>query len=265
MLPTLSPHLASPASVECSLLPPEIYGRFRGREVVEFMSANDEGSFGCFAGTIKQGSQSWLTVVRGTAACERSRRRNSLHVVCQDYRNICMMDADIFIWRQQLPHLGSAAVLQLLRRWQLAGRIRATAQAIIVAHHTTQWGADDLWKLRSLASWSRQVQNHSLQAVVLNRIPLASNASGERSLAPCQSGRQHRANNLSATLKSWLPRLPKRSGQGQTVKIAPWWGRDDGKPVFQLEQIFLVAVVVVAACGLWCAIATTAAVCSLAG
>lgn len=114
----------------------------------------------CFA----RAARSAVGVEANPIHCERLMQRarasgGAFTVRCEPYLQSIGVDADVFTWWQQTPHLSNVEVLQHLRRQQQAGAVRPTALAIMlfeVGH------ADDMHsylRVRNLSSpqWSETV------------------------------------------------------------------------------------------------------------
>lgn len=135
----------------------------RGKSVVEVGTRNGDG-MACFA----QVASSAIAVELAAAYCSKLQVRaaelqnatgHTFSVMCKDYRTAPGLDADVFTWWQETPHLHNPAILMSLRWLQERGQIRKDAVAIMV--FDTGWGddMDDFQNLHRLGwpSWSATV------------------------------------------------------------------------------------------------------------
>ena len=128
--------------------------RFAGLDIVEIGTRNGDG-MACFAQTARTA----IAVEIDKPYCEILRRRatrlvrkgtGNFTVVCEDYRKR-RLDGDIFTWWEQAPFLTNQAAIQHLRRELHAGRIRASAQAVVLFDMSWQDDVDSLKQLVSQA------------------------------------------------------------------------------------------------------------------
>ena len=104
--------------------------------MVEIGTRNGDG-MGCFARIARTA----LAIEYDAKYCRTLRRyatRLNYTVACSDFR-LASLDADVITWWQQSP-LTNEGVLQTLRDIQSRGRIRATAEALVVFDRS--WRAD---------------------------------------------------------------------------------------------------------------------------
>ena len=106
-----------------------------GRAIVEIGTRNGDG-MACFSLV----ARSAIAVEKDPKYCQKLEERskalrgkgaNGFDVKCSGYQE-ATLDADVFTWWQQEPHLKNAEVLSHLRRHQQEGKIRAGAQAILL-------------------------------------------------------------------------------------------------------------------------------------
>lgn len=123
--------IRSPQDVHTSLLP-----HFVGKEVIEIGTRNGDG-MSCFCKYAKKAT----AVELATHYCGKLRERsdalkqaggNGFEVLCSDYRKAPNLDADIFTWWQEPPHLRNHAALESLLGFVLAKKVRSTAIAAMV-------------------------------------------------------------------------------------------------------------------------------------
>ena len=121
-----------------------------GVELVEIGTRGGDG-MACFA----QVAKTAVAVEMDEKACKKlekrsqtlgSRGNRTFSIRCERYQSL-ELDADVFTWWQQEPHLKNAEVLRHLKRQQLGGKIRASAQAILLFENG--YGED----MRSFAYW----------------------------------------------------------------------------------------------------------------
>ena len=121
--------------------------------MVEIGTRNGDG-MGCFARIARTA----LAIEYDAKYCRTLRRcatRLNYTVACSDFR-LASLDADVITWWQQSP-LTNEGVLQTLRDIQSRGRIRATAEALVVFDRS--WRADmaSFEGLCGIASWSQEI------------------------------------------------------------------------------------------------------------
>jgi len=105
-----------------------------GRSLVEIGTRNGDG-MSCFA----RAARSSVAVEMDPTYCAKLEQRArvigggraAFAVHCDRYQSTAL-DADVFTWWQQSPHLKNVEVLQHLRRQQKAGSIRPDAMAIVL-------------------------------------------------------------------------------------------------------------------------------------
>jgi len=134
--------------------------RFAGLEIVEIGTRNGDG-MACFAQTARAAiaveiDRHYCEILRKRAARLAQRGSGNFTVVCQDYRK-AHLDGDIFTWWEQAPFLTNQAAIQHLRREVHAGRVRPSAQAVVLFDMSWQEDVDSLKQLISQAAWAKNV------------------------------------------------------------------------------------------------------------
>jgi hypothetical protein len=156
--------LVSPVDAAPVRSPQQIHSviaeRLAGRSVVEIGTRNGDG-LSCMAqfaskATAVELSAAYCAKLRTRAAELQKTSGHTFSVVCQDYRTAPGLDADVFTWWQETPHLHNPAVLLQLRRLQQLGRIKKDAVAIFVFDQGWGLDMDDWYELARLgwASWN---------------------------------------------------------------------------------------------------------------
>ena len=133
--------------------------RFAGLEIVEIGTRNGDG-MACFAQTARAAiaveiDRHYCEILRKRAARLSQRGSGNFTVVCQDYRK-AHLDGDIFTWWEQAPFLTNQAAIQHLRREVHAGRVRPSAQAVVLFDMSWQEDVDSLKQLISQAPRCRR-------------------------------------------------------------------------------------------------------------
>ena len=109
----------------------------------------------CFAQTARASiaveiDRHYCEILRKRAARLAQKGIGNFTVVCQDYRK-AHLDGDIFTWWEQAPFLTNQAAIQHLRREVHAGRVRPSAQAVVLFDMSWQEDVDSLKQLISQA------------------------------------------------------------------------------------------------------------------
>ena len=164
----------------------------RGKSLVEFVTRNGDG-MACFV----EAARTAVAFEPGQGYCNKLKSRSSaqasarnLKVLCRSYQ-AGVPDADVYTWWQQTPHLTDSEVLKYLRVQQAEGKIRATAEAVILVDTTN---ADDLksWAIiRTSAAWHVNIAfDERDECQKRKREGLCSRAHGEFIVAgvPLQAG-----------------------------------------------------------------------------
>ena len=188
----------------------------RGKSVVEVGTRNGDG-MACFA----QVASSAIAVELAAAYCSKLQVRaaelqnaagHTFSVMCKDYRTAPGLDADVFTWWQETPHLHNPAILMSLRWLQERGQIRKDAVAIMV--FDTGWGddMDDFQNLHRLGwpSWSATVDgvNERAGCLTLSSQAIRLQSRHKRNL-PCYG---------TGTEQGWaLVRRPSRDRQMESA------------------------------------------------
>ena len=152
----------SPQAVHTALLP-----HIAGKTLVEIGTRNGDG-MACFSRV----AASAVAIELDEKYCEKLRGRSraqttttssgggggtaastgNFSVLCQDYRNACIRDADIVTWWQQLPHLSNMAGLAHLARMQRRGLLKPSAEAALLFDN--KWRTD-MTSFKQLKEYSR--------------------------------------------------------------------------------------------------------------
>ena len=136
-----------------------------GKSVVEIGTRNGDG-MSCMAqrasnATAVEISKPYCVKLRQRASALRQATGHAFQVVCQDYRTAPGLDADVFTWWQETPHLHNPVALLQLRQLQMSGQVRAGAEAIMV--FDKGWAEDmvDLDALNQLGwpSWNATLEH----------------------------------------------------------------------------------------------------------
>ena len=127
-----------------------------GKSLVEIGTRNGDGMM-CFARVAASVSAIEYDKEYCRKLEARARSQSiTLDVQCQDYRR-ATLDADFITWWQQKP-LTNRGALRTLKHHQCIGRVRESAEAILLFDHS--WGNDvqDLERLKSLFTWTEVVR-----------------------------------------------------------------------------------------------------------
>ena len=157
-----------------SVLSKEILGRFAreqvvhsvisryvaGRSLVEIGTRNGDGMV-CFA----RAARSAMAIEMDPVYCKLLEKRAkasgvghpTFTIMCDNYQKQAL-DADVFTWWQQLPDLRNEEVLQHLRGQQVAGSIRADAEAILLFEVGFPDDMRSYHVLSNLTRWSKTVK-----------------------------------------------------------------------------------------------------------
>jgi len=135
-------------------------GRFAGKDVVEVGTRYGDGMM-CFAQTARSATaveldREYCSVLRRRAAHAVRRGLRNFTVVCQDFKR-AQLDADVFTWWEQAPHLTNIDAVQHLRRQVESGRIRRSAEAVVLFDMSWKDDVDSLRVLIEQAAWSQNV------------------------------------------------------------------------------------------------------------
>lgn len=107
--------IRSPQAVHTAMLK-----HVAGRDLVEIGTRNGDGMT-CFSRVARSAlavelSRPYCDHLNRRSAEEQRAGRPSWTVLCQDYRSAARLDADVFTWWQQYPHLRNMHVLLALRK-----------------------------------------------------------------------------------------------------------------------------------------------------
>ena len=135
--------------------------RFTGLDIVEIGTRDGDG-MACFAQTARAAvaveiEKRYCEILRRRAARLVRRGTGNFSVVCQDYRT-ARLDGDVFTWWEQAPFLTNHVAIQHLRRELQAGRIRKSAQAVVLFDMSWQ---DDVDSLKQLITQARRGRTHT--------------------------------------------------------------------------------------------------------
>ena len=153
--PNDSPPVRSPQAVHSF-----IASRIAGKELIEIGTRNGDG-MNCFtmhakkATAVEYAQNYCRSLERRAREIEATHPGKGYSVTCSDYRTV-VLDADIITWWEQDPLLNIPG-LRHARREQELGKVRATAEAILL--FDPKWFMDVAgWKaLCPLASWSVRI------------------------------------------------------------------------------------------------------------
>ena len=149
--------IRSPQAVHSAIL-----HHVAGKSLVEIGTRNGDG-MSCFA----QVTRSATAVELSRPYCERPQKRSeallqakgaSFAVACEDYRVAKGLDADIFTWWQEPPHLHNFAVLDSLHRLVGSGQVRASAMAILIFDQGFYLDRRDWRRLTQVVNWTSWTQ-----------------------------------------------------------------------------------------------------------
>lgn len=153
--------MATPQDFAPIRSPQTIHGiiamKVQNKSVIELGTRNGDG-ISCFA----QFASSAIAIEYDKTYCARLEERARLHnppfwsVQCVDAFKYENFDADIITWWQQNP-LTNFAVLKKLKEEQCAGRIRQSAEAILVFDEKWPKDMKDFALLSSVFSWQQRV------------------------------------------------------------------------------------------------------------
>lgn len=132
-----------------------IAAKIFNRDLVEIGTRNGDG-MACFAKFASSAS----AIEYDKKYCEElelraSREKIRFGVQCQDF-NLADLDADFITWWQQQPLTNNVALARL-KQLQCSGKVRSTAEAILV--FDTKWSRDmdDFLSLKQSFSWYEEV------------------------------------------------------------------------------------------------------------
>eukprot|EP00746_Dinoflagellata_sp_MGD_P002347 gnl/MRDRNA2_/MRDRNA2_104556_c0_seq1.p1 gnl/MRDRNA2_/MRDRNA2_104556_c0~~gnl/MRDRNA2_/MRDRNA2_104556_c0_seq1.p1 ORF type:complete len:243 (+),score=37.03 gnl/MRDRNA2_/MRDRNA2_104556_c0_seq1:168-896(+) len=147
--------IRSPQAVHTFLLP-----YLRNKEVVEVGTRNGDG-MNCFARV----TRSAIAIELDPTYCRLLQQRSTVlyaamkvgyKVICNKFPKVAP-DGDIYTWWQQEPYLMNIPMLQHLRRLYDEGRIRKTAEVIILIDTKYHKDTKSWQKIQAWASWHQKV------------------------------------------------------------------------------------------------------------
>lgn len=132
----------------------------RNKDIVEIGTRKGDG-INCIARVTKSAiavelDRGYCAVLRKRASELIAMRRGNYSVMCTDFRKGCP-DADLYTWWQQGRSLENYRTLDFLNREQSAGRIRMSAEAVILFDHSWSHDLHSLQRLRPHLSWITNV------------------------------------------------------------------------------------------------------------
>jgi len=133
---------------------------FRGLDVVEVGTRSGDGMM-CFAQTARTATaveieHEYCEILRRRSSNLRRRGEGNFSVVCQDFKR-AKLDADVFTWWEQPPHLTNVDAVIHLRREVQRGRIRQNAQAVVLFDMSWRDDVTSLQKLIEQTAWTYNV------------------------------------------------------------------------------------------------------------
>ena len=154
--PIDSPPIRSPQAVHSFLVE-----RIAGKDLVEIGTRNGDG-MNCFthyakhATAIEIAPRYCKSLLQASEDIDKSYPGKGYNVTCSDYRRGGVLDADIITWWEQFP-LTNDEGLKTAYKEQRAGRVRSSAEAILL--FDPKWFLDvEGWKrLCPLAGWSAKI------------------------------------------------------------------------------------------------------------
>ena len=153
-----------------------IASHLHGKSVLEIGTRNGDG-MACMAQVATRAyavelSKHYCKKLESRSAALSTQTGHRFNVVCQDYRVAESVDADVYTWWQAPPHLHNPAVLLQLRRLQLSGKIRQTAEAIFVFDQGWKQDMLDFADLQKLgwANWTERVGSVHERKLCLEKV-----------------------------------------------------------------------------------------------
>jgi hypothetical protein len=137
----------SPQAVHTALLP-----RMAGRTVYEIGSRKGD-SIACFTRVARRAT----AVELDKSACrflEPRAKEVGFELLCADYRNSGLRDAQVFTWWQEPPELSNFAVLAELRRLLDQGVVSPGAVALLSFDQKQGYDVKDMKELRDVRRWT---------------------------------------------------------------------------------------------------------------
>ena len=125
----------------------------RGKSLVEFGTRNGDG-MACFV----QAARTAVAIELDKDYCKNLASRSAeqanvprFTVLCRSYQ-AGVPDADVYTWWQQTPHFSDSEVLKYLRGQQAEGKIRATAEAVMLVDTSNEDDRKSWAKMRPNAT-----------------------------------------------------------------------------------------------------------------
>lgn len=138
-----------------------IASRIAGKDFLEIGTRNGDG-MRCFTFHAKHATaieydRGYCTSLRNASSqIAASHPGKGFHVTCSDYRSSGVLDADVISWWEQSP-LDNIEGLTHARKEQRAGRLRNTAEAVLLFDSKWHLDLEDWQALCPLASWSARI------------------------------------------------------------------------------------------------------------
>ena len=157
LVPPIDPSpIRSPQAVHTAMLP-----YIAGKELLEIGTRNGDGMM-CFARFAK----SAVAVEMDLPYCAKLRQRSTvlMHTTSRNFSTRCARyqddtpDADVYTWWQAVPRLRNEAVLSHLGLLQREGRIRASAEAVVLFDESHGPDLSSLRRLHRHFRWSERVR-----------------------------------------------------------------------------------------------------------
>lgn len=125
-----------------------------GKAVVEIGTRNGDG-IKCWSRVTKSAT----AVEMDPAYCKKLRGAANFSVHCARYQAVLdkPSTADVYTWWQQAPHLTNSEALRHLRAAQRQGKIRATAEAVMLFDHSWPEDTRSWSKLQPHVAWHTSV------------------------------------------------------------------------------------------------------------
>ena len=123
-----------------------------GKSILELGTRNGDG-ISCISKTASTSAAIEYDISYCTKLKERAKHNNLTYSVkCEDFFKSTDLDADFITWWQQSP-LRNDAVLRKLRSEQCRGRIRSSAQVILLFDESWPRDMKDFYSLKGIFSW----------------------------------------------------------------------------------------------------------------
>ena len=148
--------IRSPMAVHSFLAP-----RFAGKDLIEIGTRSGDG-MACYARLARHATAIELSeryckeLERRSRALAASHTLATFNVTCRDYRQAATLDADVVTWWEQ-PPLRNAEVLLTLHNELLYGRLRPTAEAVLLFDPKYPSDLASFHGVCPLATWSARI------------------------------------------------------------------------------------------------------------